>query len=193
MVIAKNKCSMVENESLIKNQLFEDEKLLWLGQPRQGFALRNWDLFLVPFSILWFGGVLFVVKKIAIDYREFWALLYLAPFVILGLHMTIGRFFLDSFLRKRTEYALTNSRAIILTNVFKPRLTEVDILRVKDISLSQMITGDGTITFGYMLWFARNYQHAFLPGMSLFIPPQFELIAEAKKVYQMIFELREYH
>jgi len=192
VAIAKNERDMVKNELLIKNQLFEDEELLWLGQPRQGFALRNWDLFWVPFHICWFGLLLSSVTEIIIDYGIFQNLLLFAPLFIFGLHMTIGRFFFDSFLRKRTEYALTNSRAIILINVFKPRITEVDILRVNNVSISQIVTGDGTITFGNVSWHPYSYYtRAFLLGTSSLISPQFELITESKKVYQMIVSLRE--
>jgi hypothetical protein len=111
------------------------------------------------------------------------------PFVLIGLYLIAGRFFLDAHLRARTHYAVTNERVLIIGSAFGRKVKSLSLRLLTEITL----TGHGehgatgTITFGAQRpgqsWFAGN------PGMAwpgLDANPCFEQIAQAKAVYELI-------
>ncbi len=51
---------MDDLSGLIRSELGGDERLLWYGQPKKGLILRTYDIFMIPFSLVWGGGVLSV-------------------------------------------------------------------------------------------------------------------------------------
>ena len=48
----------IDAEDELRSELDNTERLLWAGRPKQGVVFYGIDVFLIPFSILWFGGVL---------------------------------------------------------------------------------------------------------------------------------------
>lgn len=90
-----------------------DERVLWSGQPLQGWALSKIDIFLIPFSLLWSIGALAGLSAALVD-----GALTIAPFALLfggiAFYITVGRFMHDARRRKRTRYAITDRRALIL-------------------------------------------------------------------------------
>jgi hypothetical protein len=42
----------------LEPELLPGERLIWTGKPGKGLLLRSSDWFLIPFSFVWFGGVL---------------------------------------------------------------------------------------------------------------------------------------
>ena len=86
------------------------EKLLWSGQPKQGMRLQAGDAFMIPFSLLWGGFAIFwEIAALGIGFSphgraattakepNFIAYIFPLwgiPFVLMGLYMIFGRFFL---------------------------------------------------------------------------------------------------
>ncbi len=99
----------IENE--IQSELQDGEQLLWQGKPNPNRLLSKYDIFMVPFSILWFGAVLFGFIKTR-DNGFFPFDIMLLFFCIVGAYITIGRFLLKRSRRKKTIYLLTDKRAV---------------------------------------------------------------------------------
>ncbi|HEX4350926.1 MAG TPA: PH domain-containing protein, partial [Verrucomicrobiae bacterium] len=78
------------------------EKLLWSGQPRQGLRLNISDVFVIPFSLLWCGFAIFWEANAVKGHSPFVLKLWGIPFVVIGLYMVFGRFFMDARTRVRT-------------------------------------------------------------------------------------------
>jgi hypothetical protein len=96
----------IENE--LRPLLSKDERLLWTGKPRAGIVFRSSDIFLIPFSLLWVGFIMFWIYNVLKLGAGIFAL-FAIPFVIAGFYILIGRFFLDARKRKNTLYGITRN------------------------------------------------------------------------------------
>lgn len=99
--------------ALIQPHLRDDENLLWSGAPDPQVRFTSADLFLVPFSVLWCGfAIIWEVTSVAGGAPAFFNL-WGIPFILVGLYMTVGRFYYKRYRKSRTAYAVTTRRAII--------------------------------------------------------------------------------
>ena len=172
-------------EDVIKKELREDEELLWCAQPKQGIVIRGSDYFMIPFSFMWGGFAIFWEVGVITTGAPFFFALFGVPFVLVGLYIMFGRFLVDEQLRKKTYYGITNKRIIIISGLFDRRIKSLDPKLITDLSVSEKSDGKGTIFFGQ-----RNPWNWFdgmpMPGMKQYNIPKFELIANARDVYDLI-------
>ncbi|WP_368412937.1 hypothetical protein [Dongia sp.] len=130
-------------------QLLNGEKLLWKG--RQEWGPR-------PFLRTMIGSI---GSFVAIGFSAFWIQTtrqvdadenYFMWFGLLpgavGIHGLIKAFADTYFLRSRTEYILTNKRAIITVTAFGQRQTSILLGDVPEVRLDQHADGTATILFG---------------------------------------------
>ena len=75
---------------------------------------------------------------------ELWGI----PFILIGAHMLVGRFFVDKWQRARTTYGLTSQRVIIVSELFRRSIKSLNLRTLADVSLTERPDGSGTITFG---------------------------------------------
>jgi hypothetical protein len=99
----------------VSKWLQPDERILWRGSPDASVIFAPQDLYVVPVSILWLGFALFwehgVIHQGTV-FAEIWGI----PFVLLGLYVLFGRFVAKAWSRRRTFYAVTNRRAVRITD-----------------------------------------------------------------------------
>jgi hypothetical protein len=176
-----------ELEQRIRTDLRSDEKLLWTGQPAQGLRLRGSDSFLIPFSLLWAGFAFFwewsVLQQDAPGFFALWGV----PFVLVGVYIVLGRFFIDSALRARTYYALTNQRVVILSGLWTRELKSLWLRTLPELSLREGPGPRGTLEFGSSPWpMGQWFRGMSWPGMSRYQPPSFELIEDPRRVYDLV-------
>lgn len=161
------------------------ETLLWSGVPRQDIFFRPADVFLIPFSVLWAGFAVFWEAGVLASHAPGFFALWGIPFVLMGLHMTIGRFFVDAYRRRRTTYALTARRIIIRSGATTQSL---DLATLATMSLREHSNGLGTITFGSSP-FPSAFTSSSWPGAKG--PPEFIQIPDARRVYDRIREAQQ--
>jgi hypothetical protein len=177
-----------EIENVVGRELSPGERLLWTGVPRQGLLLRPSDALMVPFSLLWGGFAIFwETSVLAMGGPVFFAI-WGVPFVLVGLYMIVGRFFVDARVRARTVYVLTDRRAIVVSGPFSPTVRSVDLARIPEVSIAERVNGTGTITFGSPAIGAAWFGGMPWPGVAGKFPPAFELVAEVRTVYQRVRE-----
>lgn len=170
--------------------LFPGERVLWSGQPKQGLTLSARDTFLIPFSLMWGGFVIFWnvgVWSFPTNgggdpgwLFKLWGL----PFLVIGLYLIAGRFFHDAHIRKKLFYAVTNQRILVLRG---SKITSLDIHRLPRLELSEHRDGTGTLAFEAgpaIPWGGMNGFSWWLPALGP--ATQFFRIDQPRKVYELI-------
>lgn len=139
---------------------------------------------MIPFSLLWGGFALFwessVIREGAPGFFALWGI----PFVLAGIYVTVGRFFVDARIRRNTSYAVTGDRVIIRSGLLAPSTKSLNIRTLSDLTLSERKDGSGTITFGSVNPLLTMYAGFAWPGVAQ--TPSFELIPDARTVYGII-------
>jgi hypothetical protein len=179
--------SPTEIASAVAKELGTGERLLWSGQPKQGVVFRTSDWFMTPFSLLWGGFAFFwewqVLQSDAPAFFALWGI----PFVLIGLHLIFGRFMVEARQRASTLYGVTNERVLIISGLFSRKIKSLALRTLSDLSLSEYSNGEGTISFGggtpFSSWFGG---FSGWPGMEAYLGPRFELISNAKSIYNVI-------
>jgi PH (Pleckstrin Homology) domain-containing protein len=172
----------------ISRVLDSSESLIWSGIPRQGLLLRPNDALMIPFSLMWGGFAIFweatVLRSNAPGFFALWGV----PFVLIGVYLILGRFFVDAKIRANTFYGLTNRRAIIISGLFAKTTNSLPLRTLTDISLQERADGTGTILLGRPQPYSSWSSGMRWPGMSQYSTPGFELIPEAKRVHDQLLE-----
>lgn len=178
----------------IQKELDSGERLIWAGSPRQGTVFKSSDIFMIPFSLLWGGFAIFwEVMALQIPSNKAGTVgiffpLFGIPFVLIGLYIIFGRFIYDSKKRSKTFYGLTNHRAIIVSGLFGKSVKSLNLKTMSDVSLSENANGYGTIVFGQENQMMSMFMGGGFPGMGGSSTPKFELIENAKQVYNQLRE-----
>ncbi len=136
-----------------RSYLTPGEAILWKGKPGKGHLVTSQDVFMIPFSIFWCGFAIFwLVTAVSSGAPVFfWA--FGIPFVCVGLYLVFGRFIWTAYIRKKTNYVVTNKKII------RKRGSRVDMLDGKTLPPMQMNAyndGSGTIRFGEMPYYYRR-------------------------------------
>jgi len=176
---------------IIQKELEPREKLLWAGQPAQGIKLRGSDAFMIPFGFLWGGFAIFWEYSAMQSGAPFFFLLFGIPFVLVGLYIMFVRFYVEAKQRGNTFYGVTNERVVIASGLSRKKVTSLNLRTLTDISLSESSSGSGSITFGNSSPFASMFGGMSWPGMEQYLGPRFDLINNAKQVYQQIREAQK--
>lgn len=177
------------NAYSINKELLPNERIIWKGKPATGIKLRQSDIFVIPFSLVWGGFAIFweISALTQIPKREMVSFvfpLFGIPFVLMGIYLIFGRFIVDAKNRAKTEYAITNQRIIIKSGIFSNHVKTIKLSLIPETSFTEKSDGSGTIIFGEST-----------PAVSVRInghgssdkhqAPSFEMIGNVRKVYEL--------
>jgi hypothetical protein len=162
--------------SELKEHLGSGEKLIWTGRPKQGVIFRISDIYLIPFSLLWLGGAAIATYKVIL----------FVPFLIMGLIAAVGRFFIDSYLRSNTHYALTNERIIIKSGIFDIGIKSINLKTIPEMEVKEKYDRSGTIIIG-----PKDSRYAAGWFMGSNSTTSLDMIQDAKLVYNKIVEIQK--
>jgi hypothetical protein len=181
------------------------EHLLWSGQPRQGVRLQASDWLAIPFSLLWCGfafvwetvalGAAFSEHAKADPRTPAWVVwlfpLWGVPFVLAGLYIVFGRFFVDALRRKKTWYGITDRRVIVVSSGFSTNVATIDYINLTNLNLVERKDNSGDVLFGLPAPYA-----AFIPACwptlrRQNLTPGFYQLPQARTVYNQIRELQQ--
>lgn len=170
-----------EDFGFARPYLSAGEAVLWKGRPGKGHLFTGQDVFMIPFSILWCGGVCFWEYLAISEGAPLFFCLFGVPFVCVGLYITLGRFFHTAWRRKRTAYVITTKRII------RAQGNRIDMLDGKNLPpmhVTAFRDGSGTIRFGQMGYYStRRRGMSYDDGAEAFT---LENIPDVARVQQLI-------
>jgi PH (Pleckstrin Homology) domain-containing protein len=175
-----------ESDREVTRELASGERLLWTDQPRRGLRLRYSDGFMIPFSLLWGGFAVFWEVSVIRSGGPAFFMLWGVPFVLMGMYITVGRFFADARQRARTYYGLTDQRVVIITGLFRRQVRSLPLRTLQDITLDERGDRSGTISFGGGNPMANWFGGSGWPNTGGQRAPAFELIENARQVHTRI-------
>jgi hypothetical protein len=180
---------MIESEisAALRPYLLPGERIVWTGRPAAGVRFSAYDIFLVPFSLVWTGIVSVVAggSLLAALRGHLVALpVLLAPgfMFLVGLYLVFGRFLVDAWVRQGTIYALTERRALLLRQAFGEKLLTHRLDGA--VRVSRQRGERGTLEFGASNPF-RAFQGAGLWTPSLMGDVAFVGVADVMRVYAL--------
>lgn len=172
---------LIDIQRRLAGRLLPGERVLWAGQPKQGLLLVASDVFVIPFGLLWTGGICVAAIHGAHPRFPGGALVFVPAFAA-GFYILIGRFLVDVWLRARTFYAVTDRRVLILREGWWGAFHAVSRERLDVMELKEA-GARGTIRFGQPVEAARNWG-SMLPTLDP--TPQFLGIEDARGVFDLL-------
>jgi hypothetical protein len=145
---------------------------------------------MIPFSLLWGGFAIFWEASVLRTsgpnsaFMSIWGI----PFVLMGLYMIVGRFFVDAHICGKTFYGLSNRRAIIISGLFSKTTNSLPLRTLTDVSLQERSDRTGTILLGRPQQYSSWTSGMRWPGMSQYSTPAFEMIPNANAVHDQLLE-----
>jgi hypothetical protein len=188
-----------EVSSNVQPDLMTGESLLWTGRPNPRVVLHSDDWYLIPFSLLW-GGFAIFWEMGALGYwgsghkggiPSIFMSLWGIPFIVIGQYMIWGRFFHHGWLKRRTYYAVTNRRVLVVQEGWKRKTSWIYISSIPTVEREGSITG--TLWFGpkYPAWGGRGQKTRSMSRFDIGDVPVFADIDDLDTVYRMVLNLRE--
>jgi len=173
-------------QTLFQNEMLKDEKILWTGQPKKGFVLPDGYILLILFGlpVLGIGSI---IEYGAIQSFDIFVMIFGLLFVLLGLCMVLGSIIYKNYRKKRTYYAITNQRIIILINSSNKKVESIFINQIPVLKKTVKKDGSGIIQFentGYIGARKNSYRFGIL---------SLDYIMDVDTVYRMIIDLRSPH
>lgn len=135
------------NDEKIASLLYNGEKIIWSGQPNIEKKFTRFDIFLVPFSVLWFG-ISFIGTTTAIILSFGFFSIFGLLFDIFGFYLCIGRFIYKKKNKLHTYYYITDRRIIIYNDYKKVHVNDLPLSETCHISYDEDKNGIGNIHFG---------------------------------------------
>jgi hypothetical protein len=173
----------------IQKELTLGERVLWTGRPLGGLRFGNRNpfeallgIFFFGFAVLWIYGASGAMKSG--NPEGIFFPLFGIPFLLIGAYVAFGRYFLEAYVRKYVEYAVTDQRVIIRSGIFSRSTQSIDYRKQPTINLTEKSNKTGTIRFGDPPdEFVRGYYN--IPMITM--PTNaIEFISDARSVYNII-------
>jgi hypothetical protein len=179
------------------SELLLGESIQWSGRPNPAVIFHKEDWGAIPFSLLWGGFAIFwfigasglwnIWQNRPDKTFEWFGVIWGTPFVLIGQYLIWGRFVYSGWERRRTLYALTNRRALIVKNGLKGRtVSSAYFDSMTFIDKHVRSDGIGAISFGGPVsrewrWGKNNPPR----------PPTFDDVDNVDSVYQIAAQLHQ--
>jgi len=154
----------------------------------------------VPFSLMWGGFAIFWETlasgmwgaKSNSGPMNWFMMLWGIPFIVIGQYLIWGRFLTARWKKKRTYYALTNRRVIVVQNGWSRKMASAYVDTLPTIIKEKASNGLGTLRFAQRApaW-SNQRSYGAWDGMDVGDIPTFVDIPDVDMVYRMVSDQRE--
>lgn len=196
--------TMVDTQAAIKIQreLMSGENICWAGMPDPKVIFHSDDWYVIPFSLL-FAAFSIFWEAIVLGYwgsngrrgepsmfMAFWGI----PLILYSQYFVWGRFLADGWLKRRTYYAVTDRRVLLLREAWSRKFRFTYLESIPEIVREGASTG--TLWLGPKLPFTTG-RGSGKPsrGISRFkidsAVPVLTDVDDVNYVYRLIMDLRE--
>lgn len=131
----------------IQPEMDTTERLMWSGRPPQGLRFRKSDIPAVIFGLVWTGFAAFWTWGIWHREMEIIPTAMGGMMILIGVHQFLGRFFVDSYVRARTYYGVSDHRMVILKAGPPRNLESLSLAELPDVRLEPEGMDGGVIRF----------------------------------------------
>jgi hypothetical protein len=174
--------------------------VLWAGQPDTAVIFHKEDAFLIPFSLLWGGFAIFWEAGVSGYWGSgsrpgkewMFGVIWGIPFVLVGQYLIWGRFLVAAWKKRRTYYAVTNRRVIVVQQGFTRRMASAYIDTLPNLIKEDGRRGLGSLLFTQPqpLWSRRGGWGAW-DGMAVGDVPEFRDVEDVDSIYRLVSDQRE--
>lgn len=182
---------------ILSPELLPDEKIEWTGRPNPSVIFQREDWFVIPFSLMWGGFAIFWLLGASGIWDmwtshpnrslQYFGLVWGTPFVLAGQYFIWGRFVYRRWMKKRTYYALTTRRALILRSGVRGRSSSSAYFEnIPIIDKRVRPDGNGSVRFGAPI--TGEWQWGKTPSPR---PFTFDDVDEADSVYRTVISLQD--
>lgn len=131
----------------IETKLRPGERLLWAGQPDPGALFQATDIVIMPLNL--FRLVLAVVLiAVSIVAGSGIFVVFGVAALLISVYAVGGRIVVLGLARKRTYYAVTDRRVVIVTTLMGEKVQSLPLDELAMVDLAPGSDGKGTIRFG---------------------------------------------
>ena len=182
----------------IQPELLRGESIYWAGMPNPSVVFHSDDWVAVPFSLAWGGFAIFWefmasgyggnhVRDSGFGFMSLWGI----PFVLIGQYLIWGRFVYDGWLKRRTFYAITNRRVLVVQEAGKRKTRTIYLEGIPGIEREGQTIG--TLWFGPRLPLlgGRSRQSGGWSRFNLKEVLMFADIDDLEAVYRLVLDLKE--
>ncbi len=183
----------------VQPELMSGESIYWAEIPNPRVIFHSDDWTAIPFSLVWTGFFVFWEagalgawgKSSRPGGNDTFMVLWGIPFLVIGNYMVWGRFLVDAWLKRRTYYAVTNRRVLVLQEGWKRKSSSRFLDAIPKIEREGTVMG--TLWFGpkYPVVAAKGRKTRDMSRFSVGDVPVFADIDDADAVYRLIMDLRE--
>jgi hypothetical protein len=195
----QNRLTMIDARAAqkIQPELMSGENIYWAGMPNPAVIFHSDDWTTIPFSLVWTGFFVFWEaqafglwgNRAAKNdiFMELWGI----PFLVMGNYMVWGRFLFDAWAKRRTYYAVTNRRVLVLQEAWNRKTSMMFLDTIPQIEREGSATG--TLWFGtkYPVVASKGRKSRDMSRFSVGDVPVFADIDGVDAVHRLIIELRE--
>jgi hypothetical protein len=185
----------------LEPEMMPGERMFWAGMPNPSIIFHSTDWALIPFSLLWGGGGLAIFwdsisagrwGKPGPAHSWDFVTIFGAAFVVMGQYFIWGRFVMDAWLKRRTYYAVTDRRVLLLQEGFKRKNRAVYLDSITEIQREGSSTGSLWLGPKTSLVGGRTQSNRRLTFVNIdaAVPVLIDL-DDVDSVYRLILDLRQ--